>query len=457
MNDMAYVTPIASEGDHIVRIHAATELLSTQTHVLSGMTRPRIEPGSPRWEANRLTAQPQRLHCREFTPKKTARLPLRLAEQGSIPGGVASGFPHVGVVPDDAAGRCVFSGISHFPHPYIQALLHNHLPSPSSALKISILRLLAEPAHDAHSTLSPLEITTVEYRQRRKGKSPYVFERSRRQIILLHAPRAAQTRGANASSRGRSSLTLLLRVLCTCASKVKKRWSDTGDTNTHAYRFIAPTRKACSVSVLTLYCRVGPPSGEFMSREFGRLCGVNRKTTSEKRSAGSDQRKMGNAVRDMGKPTLRTWETAFRDTLYLHDDSTTDLLETQIHNKRALNSSNGAECSVAESSGDKVAGSRGKDYLFERDSRPAAVGADTPRMTKSRRTKKGSTTRKRTKLLCHFRPLRCSRVAGCSVKVAVKTPTFSLPSPLEFAMLNLHASPFYRHFERFQIAQFMST
>ncbi|KAJ8893891.1 hypothetical protein PR048_006492 [Dryococelus australis] len=32
------------------------------------------------------------------------------------------------------------------------------------------------------------------------------------------------------------------------ASKVKQRGSNTGDTNTHAYCFIAPTRKACSVS-----------------------------------------------------------------------------------------------------------------------------------------------------------------------------------------------------------------
>ncbi|KAJ8865998.1 hypothetical protein PR048_033522 [Dryococelus australis] len=43
-----------------------------------------------------------------------------------------------------------------------------------------------------------------------------------------------------------------LRGLCTCASK--KRGSDTGDTNTLAWRLIAPTRKACSVSVVTLHC-----------------------------------------------------------------------------------------------------------------------------------------------------------------------------------------------------------
>ncbi|KAJ8873937.1 hypothetical protein PR048_024775, partial [Dryococelus australis] len=39
-------------------------------------------------------------------------------EPGSIPGGVAPGFSHVGIVPDDAAGRRVFSDISlQFPPP----------------------------------------------------------------------------------------------------------------------------------------------------------------------------------------------------------------------------------------------------------------------------------------------------------------------------------------------------
>ncbi|KAJ8898379.1 hypothetical protein PR048_003739 [Dryococelus australis] len=45
------------------------------------------------------------------------------------------GFSHVGIVPDDAAGRRVFSGISRFPRHCIHALLHTHLTSPSQALK----------------------------------------------------------------------------------------------------------------------------------------------------------------------------------------------------------------------------------------------------------------------------------------------------------------------------------
>ncbi|KAJ8873398.1 hypothetical protein PR048_024214 [Dryococelus australis] len=46
---------------------------------------------------------------------------------------------HVGIVPVDAAGRLVFSGISRFPGPFIPALLHTHLASPSPALKTSML------------------------------------------------------------------------------------------------------------------------------------------------------------------------------------------------------------------------------------------------------------------------------------------------------------------------------
>ncbi|KAJ8870458.1 hypothetical protein PR048_029480 [Dryococelus australis] len=45
-----------------------------------------------------------------------------------------------------------------------------------------------------------------------------------------------------------------LRGVWTCASNVNKLGSDTGDINTHGQRLIAPTRKACSVSVVVLYC-----------------------------------------------------------------------------------------------------------------------------------------------------------------------------------------------------------
>ncbi|KAJ8868382.1 hypothetical protein PR048_029898 [Dryococelus australis] len=56
-----------------------------------------------------------------FTESAVRLLASHLGEPGSIPGGFASGFSHVGIVPDDAAGRRVFSGISRFPHPLISA------------------------------------------------------------------------------------------------------------------------------------------------------------------------------------------------------------------------------------------------------------------------------------------------------------------------------------------------
>ncbi|KAJ8895523.1 hypothetical protein PR048_000859 [Dryococelus australis] len=56
-----------------------------------------------------------------------------LREPGSIPSRVTPGFFRVGIVPNNAAGSWIFSGISHSPVP---ALLHAHLTSPSSA-KIS--------------------------------------------------------------------------------------------------------------------------------------------------------------------------------------------------------------------------------------------------------------------------------------------------------------------------------
>ncbi|KAJ8890925.1 hypothetical protein PR048_010434 [Dryococelus australis] len=49
-------------------------------------------------------------------------------------------FSPVGIVPDDAAGWWVFSGISLLHRPYIPALLVSHLLSPSSTLKNWLLR-----------------------------------------------------------------------------------------------------------------------------------------------------------------------------------------------------------------------------------------------------------------------------------------------------------------------------
>ncbi|KAJ8893687.1 hypothetical protein PR048_006287 [Dryococelus australis] len=67
---------------------------------------PEIETGSPCWEASSLAAAAPWPH--PFSDSTVQR-------QGSIPGGVAPGFPDVRIVPDDAAGRRVSSGISLSP------------------------------------------------------------------------------------------------------------------------------------------------------------------------------------------------------------------------------------------------------------------------------------------------------------------------------------------------------
>ncbi|KAJ8887908.1 hypothetical protein PR048_007392 [Dryococelus australis] len=59
-------------------------------------------------------------------------------EPDSIPVGTAPRYSHVVIVLNDATDQRVFSGISHFPHPRILALLHTYLTSPSSAFKTSI-------------------------------------------------------------------------------------------------------------------------------------------------------------------------------------------------------------------------------------------------------------------------------------------------------------------------------
>ncbi|KAJ8884354.1 hypothetical protein PR048_016211 [Dryococelus australis] len=50
----------------------------------------------------------------------------RQGDPGPIPGR-GTGPPHVAIVPDDAVGRRVFSGISHSPSPFIPALLHTSI------------------------------------------------------------------------------------------------------------------------------------------------------------------------------------------------------------------------------------------------------------------------------------------------------------------------------------------
>ncbi|KAJ8873562.1 hypothetical protein PR048_024380 [Dryococelus australis] len=75
--------------------------------------------------------------CRQFTAIST--LASHHGELGSISGWV-TGFSQVGIVPDDAFGRRVFSGISAFPPPLHSSTTPYSLQSPSSPLSTSLLR-----------------------------------------------------------------------------------------------------------------------------------------------------------------------------------------------------------------------------------------------------------------------------------------------------------------------------
>ncbi|KAJ8872131.1 hypothetical protein PR048_025733 [Dryococelus australis] len=115
-----------------------------------GVIRPEIEPCSHWWAASSLTTPP----LRPLLARKTRRFLdncTRLqytcithykedTSDWSISSRVTPGFLQVGIVPDDAAGRRVYSEISSFPRLYIPPLPHTHLTSPSSALKTFTLR-----------------------------------------------------------------------------------------------------------------------------------------------------------------------------------------------------------------------------------------------------------------------------------------------------------------------------
>ncbi|KAJ8867995.1 hypothetical protein PR048_031804 [Dryococelus australis] len=91
-----------------------------------------VRHGSPRYSRRTLGWNVSSLHViayyRLFTVNTFGPPPppfSRQGEPGSIPGRV-TGFSQVGIVPDDAVNRRVFSGVSRFPRPFISATLHIH-------------------------------------------------------------------------------------------------------------------------------------------------------------------------------------------------------------------------------------------------------------------------------------------------------------------------------------------
>ncbi|KAJ8894995.1 hypothetical protein PR048_000304, partial [Dryococelus australis] len=101
------------------------------------------KPINPRWQVS-ITVKCSAC-LRVFSAFKALRgrgglLAPHLGEPGSVPGRATPGFSRVGIVPDYAVDRRVFSGISRFSRPCIPTLFHAHLASLSSALKASMLR-----------------------------------------------------------------------------------------------------------------------------------------------------------------------------------------------------------------------------------------------------------------------------------------------------------------------------
>ncbi|KAJ8871352.1 hypothetical protein PR048_027669 [Dryococelus australis] len=93
------------------------------------------------------------------------------SEPRSIPSVITPGFSHVAILPDNAAGRRVFSGIFRFIRPYIPAFPHTHLTSLPSALRTTMLReldvrneLFYTSAIAGRSCPREREIGTVEVR-----------------------------------------------------------------------------------------------------------------------------------------------------------------------------------------------------------------------------------------------------------------------------------------------------
>ncbi|KAJ8894021.1 hypothetical protein PR048_006631 [Dryococelus australis] len=189
-------------------------------------------------------------------------LSSHLGEPGSIPGGVASRFLHVGIVPHDAPDRRVFSGIFRFPHPCIRRC--------SILSRFTLIGLQA-------SRHFVVNVGTSQVLRR---------DLERIQLATLMSARLALQREFSTKTCTRH-LYLLADWDGLPRSRLKKRGSDTGDTNTHALYLIAPTRMACSVSVVTLYCcKLDLQQWGFTARDerpqiFKKLC-YNLKTSNVK-------------------------------------------------------------------------------------------------------------------------------------------------------------------------------
>ncbi|KAJ8886184.1 hypothetical protein PR048_012393 [Dryococelus australis] len=137
-----WLTVSADVKGHAARcLLVATSTLDTraataENEILALLTRSH-KSASPE---SRIRLSSSRKNAKFLGREVVSLLASRHGESGSIPGRVTSGFSHVGIVLDDAAGWRDFSGISRFPRTSIPAPLNIHLASPTSDLKTSLLR-----------------------------------------------------------------------------------------------------------------------------------------------------------------------------------------------------------------------------------------------------------------------------------------------------------------------------
>ncbi|KAJ8869248.1 hypothetical protein PR048_030820 [Dryococelus australis] len=252
--------------------------------------------------------------------------------------------PHIQHVPDDAARRRVFSGISRYPHPFIPTLLHTHFTSPSSALKTSMLRIaqISSLTHilllEHYRELGKAGLTTTNKRkvtdpfsgenvQRELGKAgltttnkrkvtdPFSAENVQRELGKAGLTTTNKRTGADPFSGenvqrelGKAGLTTTNKRKVTdpfSAENVQRELGKAGLTTTNKRTGADPfsgenvQRELGKAGLTTTNKRTGadPFSGENVQRELGKagLTNTNKRTGADPFSAENVQRELGKA------------------------------------------------------------------------------------------------------------------------------------------------------------------
>ncbi|KAJ8898236.1 hypothetical protein PR048_003596 [Dryococelus australis] len=259
----------AGKRETPVKIRRPTASSSTIPAFENPVTRTGIEPGSPCWEASRLTAQPPlgryawngvfqfreeqgatsiqgRTYARGL-PAGFAGLTGRLSElRRDVQGVLTSGLCVLcGLVRETSSARSeiqLLQPYGWYKGPSTPPALsfgndERGLPaiSPRQMLDSSVLCIL-EPQLRVHWLLPP-HLAVMGFARILSGPVKYENAFSSRQRPMAIGKLELCAYGIE--------VYLGWKARANPASKAEKRGSDTGDTNTHAQCLIAPTRKAC--------------------------------------------------------------------------------------------------------------------------------------------------------------------------------------------------------------------